>query len=109
MSMPTPLLLVITVALLFSVKGLAQQDTFEEARRSQVKGDFASAERSYRKFLTDHPKSVPALTNLGVVLAREGKFNAAIIEYHFALTIDPESIDRKSTRLNSSHLGISYA
>src|ERR1035441_10557352 len=102
MRIPRPLLLVIAVALLFSVKGLPQQDTFEEARRCQVKGDFATAERSYRKFLTNHPNSVPALTNLGVVLAREGKFHPAIVEYHSALTIDPESMPALI------NLGLSY-
>ncbi len=50
-----------------------QFSSFDQARKFQLAGEFAEAERLYRTFLKDHPASVPALTNLGVVLARQGK------------------------------------
>src|SRR5256885_2420099 len=40
---------------------------------------------------------------------RKGKAPAAIVKKHFADDIRQEALDRKSTRLNSSHLVISYA
>ena len=80
----------------------AQRDLFEAARSKQAQGDFASAERLYRGFLKTHPASVPALTNLGVVLARQGRYSAAIAMYDSALKIDPSALPALI------NLGLSY-
>src|SRR5205814_9551640 len=42
-------------------------------------------------------------------LSQQGKFDEAIAKLEALATNDPILRDRKSTRLNSSHLGISYA
>lgn len=67
----------------------AQQPAFDIARRLQDQGRFAEAETYYRRSLKSDPRSVPALTNLGVVLARQGKYIDAIAAYRSALAIDP--------------------
>jgi tetratricopeptide (TPR) repeat protein len=65
------------------------QAAFETARRLQDEARYADAEKYYRLELGSHPQSVPALTNLGVVLARQGKYPDAIAMYQSALKIDP--------------------
>ncbi len=80
----------------------AQPELFESARSKQAKGDFVSAEQLYREFLRANPKSVPALTNLGVVLARQGRYSAAIAMYGSALKIDPGALPALI------NLGLSY-
>ena len=45
---------------------------FDDARRQQDEA-YREAERLCRAVLKAQPKSVPALTNLGVVLARQGE------------------------------------
>jgi tetratricopeptide (TPR) repeat protein len=67
----------------------ADESLFDAGRRLQANGQFEDAEREYRAFLKQQPRSVPALTNLGVVMAHEGKFDAAITRYKEALRIDP--------------------
>ncbi|HZT37603.1 MAG TPA: tetratricopeptide repeat protein [Bryobacteraceae bacterium] len=67
----------------------AQQSPFEIARGLQNEGRYAEAETYYRRALKSDPRSVPALTNLGVVLARQGKYLDAIAAYRSALAIDP--------------------
>ena len=52
-------------------------------------GSYAEAERLYRLALAVEPDSVPALTNLGVVLSRQGKYPAAIAAYQRVLRLDP--------------------
>src|SRR5205814_10359479 len=51
--------------------------------------------------------------NMGQALQEEGQLDEALAWYQRALQRAPNSAriqrDRKSTRLNSSHLGISYA
>src|SRR5205814_10689119 len=61
---------------------------------AELEGAFAAAAR-------DIPLLVAANTSLGVTLLLE--------LVRIAARTLPTSLDRKSTRLNSSHLGISYA
>lgn len=56
----------------------AQQSAFDVARSLQDLGRYAEAEKYYQRALKSDPRSVPALTNLGVVLARQGKYRANI-------------------------------
>jgi tetratricopeptide (TPR) repeat protein len=84
-----------TVALLFILSrgvGRCAKSTFEEARELQAQGDYPAAERSYRAFLSQQPRSVPALANLGVVLSRQGKFSEAINVYRTALSINADAL-----------------
>src|SRR5437660_3175868 len=56
--------------------------------------------------------SVALLSLLGLAQFRLGRYREAITSYTAALEKDPgvdASRDRKSTRLNSSHVGVSYA
>ncbi len=93
---------VIAVVILSPVCAQAQRALFDQARSTQASGDFASAERLYRKFIEVNPESVAAWTNLGVVLARQGRFSAAIEAYASALKIDPNALPALV------NLGLSY-
>jgi len=79
------------LALLIAICTLAAepQTPFETARKLQEEARYAEAEKYYRLELKSHPQSLPALTNLGVVLARQGKYPDAIAVYQTALKIDP--------------------
>lgn len=79
-----------------------QQSLFDQAHESQSQGAFAQAEQQYRQFLAANPSSIPALTNLGVVLARQGKLMEAITTYSRALRLDPTA---RATRID---LAIAY-
>src|SRR5262245_62687176 len=68
--------------------------------RSMIQGrlkHFDAARDAYEKVLTVAPNAPFALNNLAVLYSE-----------HFG-QLDKAYKDRKSTRLNSSHLGISYA
>ncbi|HEX4168094.1 MAG TPA: tetratricopeptide repeat protein [Bryobacteraceae bacterium] len=62
--------------------------SFDTARQYQANGQFQAAELAYREVLKEQPQSVPALTNLGVVLAHQSRYGEAIAEYKKALAID---------------------
>src|SRR5262245_35903308 len=68
---------------------------FDEARRQQDAGRYAEAEKLYGAVLKTKPRSVPALTNLGVVLARQGKFGEAVTAYKKALQLAPDLVPVK--------------
>src|SRR5262245_32964436 len=82
--------------------------------------------------LRAHPEGAEAHNGRGEILWDEGKIDEALHEFERAILADPKfvtahlnraellvedlsefeqavTLDRKSTRLNSSHLGISYA
>src|SRR2546421_6244497 len=67
-----------------------------------LQGRLAEAEREFRAAIESNPQYGEALNNLGTLFGRQGK-NAE------AATLFRQAIDRKSTRLNSSHDQISYA
>lgn len=52
-------------------------------------GSLDEAAAAYRHFLAKHPNSVEARSNLGAVLARQGRYAAAITEYRRALQLAP--------------------
>src|SRR6185312_9217367 len=81
------------LALLFTFAtgtSIYAESAFDVGRELQRRGDYSAAEQSYRTFLHQEPRSVPALTNLGVVLAHQGRFHEAIGTYRKALSIAPE-------------------
>src|SRR5262245_45269881 len=71
---------------------------------------FESAERDLQAAIQTDPSNVLAHYNLGKVYEEQHKWTEASDEFARAVTGDDSNAkDRKSTRLNSSHLGISYA
>lgn len=76
--------------------------TLEQAAEAMHRGDLLSAEQSLRRALTLNSKSLAALNNLGIVLAREGKPAEAITYYQQALNLRP---DDSATKRN---LAIAY-
>lgn len=74
------------------LRAIGQVSLFETAHENQKRGNTAAAEKEYRAYLKADPHSVPAITNLGVVLAQQGKFTEAIAQYRTALSLDPQSL-----------------
>ena len=62
---------------------------FDKAGVLEQAGDWAGAEAVYRTLLKQNPGSVEALGNLGVVLARQAKYEAAAEAYRRALRLRP--------------------
>jgi tetratricopeptide (TPR) repeat protein len=75
---------------------LAADSPFDTGRALQAQGDYVGAERAYRDFLKQHPRSVPALTNLGVVIARQDRLAEAVAAYQSALAVDGESLPART-------------
>jgi Flp pilus assembly protein TadD len=57
----------------------------------QPAGDVEAAIRTYREYLTAHPDSLEARSNLGAALARSGRYAEAIAEYDTALAKSPDN------------------
>jgi tetratricopeptide (TPR) repeat protein len=76
-------------------EGWCADSAFQTARQFQAEGNYPAAERLYREFLREQPRSVPALANLGIVLARQGKSGDAVKVYRTALSIDPGALPVK--------------
>lgn len=75
---------------------------FEKARALEQAQQWVAAEAAYREFLQASPSSAEGHGNLGVVLSRQGKFEAAIGAYSGALKLRPSLVE---LRLN---LGLAY-
>src|SRR5262245_63700181 len=112
------------------------QEALPIAIRHHQGGRLEQAEQIYRQILSYEPNHADAIHLLGLVAHQTGKHEIAL-DYirraigirgneavyhdnlgmvHLAMRRVPEAeacfrraLDRKSTRLNSSHLGISYA
>jgi tetratricopeptide (TPR) repeat protein len=80
----------ISVLLLFLA--LPQEDPLAMVQRAyqlQQSGDYAAAADAYREFLKRRPDEVGAHSNLGVVLAKLGRYDEAIREYEAAEKLLP--------------------
>ena len=62
---------------------------FEKARALEQAGDLTGAETAYRALLKQNPGSAEALGNLGVVLARQARYDDAAEAYRRALRLRP--------------------
>src|SRR5205814_7289165 len=92
---------------------------FNYATALQEAGRNDEAANELSATLRLNPSSAKAHVNLAALLTEKGKLDEAQTHFEQALRIDPNNaeyhsgyaylLDRKSTRLNSSHLGISYA
>ena len=70
---------------------------FAEAVRRQQARELPGAEQAYVRFLAQQPRNVEALSNLGAVLAAQGRHEEAIARYREALAVDAA---RSAVRLN---------
>src|SRR5256885_7865793 len=77
-----------------------------EAEAALQKNDYRTAEPLLLKVVAQDPQDYRAWFDLGFVYRATKRPNDAIAAYKKSIAIKP---DRKSTRLNSSHLVISYA
>src|SRR2546426_6522929 len=93
-------------------------DYLNEALALERQGDYEAALTSYRLALRDHPTDARILQNMAIAFTKTRRLDEAIRHYRRALELDRDLagahyglafLDRKSTRLNSSHLVISYA
>ena len=76
-------------------------ELFRPAQARETAGDLAGAERLYRGLLRVDPRSAEACANLGVVLAGQGRYSAAVEQYSRALRIKPA--------LNAVHINLGLA
>jgi len=70
---------------------------FAEAVRLHQARQLAAAADAYGRFLKEQPRNVEALSNLGAVLAAQGRYEDAISRYREALAVDAR---RTAVRLN---------
>src|SRR6185369_568280 len=70
---------------------------FAEAVRLHQARDLDAAAEAYGRFLEQQPRNVEALSNLGAVLAAQGRYEDAIARYRAALAVDAR---RTAVRLN---------
>ncbi len=76
------------------------QEMLQKAMELQRSGDEDGAIREYREFLKLHPGVAFVHSNLGVLMARAGRYEEAISEYEEALKESPNSPDRPAISLN---------
>jgi tetratricopeptide (TPR) repeat protein len=63
----------------------------EKAIRAHQSGDLTKAEAGYRDFLRRYPKVFEIRSNLGAVLAQQGRYSEATAEYKAALELVPSN------------------
>lgn len=63
----------------------------EKAIKAHQGGDLAMAEAGYRGFLKRYPKVFEVRSNLGAVLAAQGRYLHAIAEYREAIALSPRN------------------
>jgi tetratricopeptide (TPR) repeat protein len=74
-----------------AVAGQQSDPVLRDALRAHQSGNWALAESGYRDFLKRYPQVFEIRSNLGAVLARQGKYGEAIEEYKLALTSAPKN------------------
>ena len=85
-------LIVLLFVILTSVPALAAGDpALEKAIKAHQTGDLTTAEEGYRDFLKRFPKVFEIRSNLGAVLAAQGRYLDAIAEYKAALAVAPKN------------------
>ncbi len=81
-----------SVAAFLLVTTLAAQTPLDSGRSALQSGDLVRAEKLFREYLTGHPDSAEALSNLAAVCARREQFDKAVPLYEKALKADPKLI-----------------
>jgi Tfp pilus assembly protein PilF len=72
---------------------------FAEAVRLHQAHDLDAAAEAYGRFLKEQPRNIEALSNLGAVLAAQGRYEDAVARYREALAVDAR---RPAVRLNQA-------
>lgn len=80
---------IVLLALAASGQAPDPSKLFQQALEAQHRGDDAAAIRDYQRLLKLQPRLLPAMANLGAVLAHAERFDEAIAEYQKALMIEP--------------------
>jgi tetratricopeptide (TPR) repeat protein len=75
----------LTVVLLAAVS----QNALDSGQSALQAGDLVRAEQLFRQYLSEHPQSAEALSNLGAICARRGQFSEAADYYGKALKANP--------------------
>ena len=78
--------------LLFAFLSAATENLLDSGRQAMEAGDLNRAEQSFRQFLSQHPASAEALSNLGALFARRQQFREAAEFYEKALKADPKLV-----------------
>lgn len=78
--------------LIVSVAVAEGQDLLDAGRKALERGEYAEAERLFRRQVAKTPGSAEALSDLGTVLAREDRFDEAVLAYRRALKADPRLV-----------------
>ena len=68
----------------------APQNQLDNGRQALEAGDLNRAELSFRQYLTQHPASAEAFSNLGAICARRQQYREAVEFYDKALQADPK-------------------
>lgn len=79
------------VALPGSIRAQSAEEKYNEASAAFDRGEIEQAIALYEQALKLQPDSVPMRTDLGVALARLGRYTEAISNYEQALKRDPEN------------------
>ncbi len=66
------------------------QNELDSGRQALESGDFTHAEQFFRQYLSEHPTSAEALSNLGALCARREQYPQAVTFYEKALRADPK-------------------
>src|SRR4029450_11917189 len=66
------------------------EEHFARGVELQQKGDLEGARAAYEAALKLIPRRIDALSNLGVIFAKQGQYDQAIIRYRQALANDAE-------------------
>jgi Flp pilus assembly protein TadD len=78
--------------LLTAFLAAAPQNPLDSGRRALESGDLVRAEQDFRQYLSEHPESAEALSNLGAICARREQFREAVGFYETALKADPKLV-----------------
>lgn len=69
------------------------EETFQEANKAYLKGNYLEAEKGYRKLLNEGIGSAAVHNNLGETLYRQEKLGQAIFEFMIAHRLKPRNTD----------------
>ena len=74
------------------VQAQSTADLFRQGNAAKAAGDYIGAEAIWRQVLLREPDNADAHYNLGLALASQGDYKAAIASYQRALELDPNLV-----------------
>src|SRR5579885_1446996 len=87
----------------FLLLAAVPQNALDSGRQALAAGDLPRAEQLFKRYLSEHPNSTEALSNLAAVHARREQFSEAVALYEKALKPNPGL--RRVTFISLSPLG----